>query len=212
MYRCFAEFFPLSSGETPIQSSTSNTNGDNQSNVESLQIVAASSRNRSSGNENLASLTKAPSKDNDVSLVHATKASPEYHHSIQRVKLELAVKKTSVDTVTVLQGALMKEGTVRPATDQGKLLLHTVYKVWGSIVENEVTNREKQAVLEAITSIPDEQLRDFRDGDKLIRVKQHSRKGISMEWDAEAAAWCDKAFNIIRHIYPLLKDVKEFHT
>ena len=104
----------------------------------------------------------------------------------------------------------MKEGTVRPATDQGKLLLHTVYKVWGSIVENEVTNREKQAVLEAITSIPDEQLRDFRDGDKLVRVKQHIRKGVPTEWVAEAVAWCDNAFNIIQDIYLLLKDIKEF--
>ena len=75
-----------------------------------------------------------------MSLVYATKDSPEYHRSIQRVKLELAANGTSVDTVTVLQDTLMKESpmTVRPATDQEKLLLHTVYKAGVSFIENKV--------------------------------------------------------------------------
>ena len=80
----------------------------------------------------------------------------------------MAANKTNIDTVTVLQGAFMKEGSKRPATAQDKLLSQNVYKAGVSYVENTSTDREKQEVLEAIMCIPDERLKDFQDGDKLI--------------------------------------------
>ena len=60
--------------------------------------------------------------------------------------------------------------------------------------------------------IPDEQLKDIQDGDKLIRSKHNTMKETPTEWDAEAVAWYDNALNIIREVYPILKDIKEFHV
>lgn len=127
------------------------------------------------------------------------------------MELELANYETSVDTVTVLQGALMKERSKRPATAQEKLLLHNIYKAGVRLIES-ITDEEKRKVLEAAMDILNDRLKDFRDGDKLVRVKQQTEKGTPTEWDIEAVAWCNKAFKMIQEVYPLLKEVKEFHT
>ena len=59
--------------------------------------------------------------------------------------------------------------------------------------------------------MPDERLRDFRDGHKLIRIKRSVAEGKLTEWDVEAVAWRDKVFKIISQVWPILKDIKEFH-
>ena len=62
--------------------------------------------------------------------MEAMRMKEEHPCSIQRVKLELMAKGTSVDSATALQGALMKECPVRPATNQERLILHTICKVF----------------------------------------------------------------------------------
>ena len=104
----------------------------------------------------------------------------------------------------------MKEGPERPSTAQEKLLLHNVYKAGVSFVENTSINREKREVLEAIVGISDERLKDFQDGNKLIRIKYHTMNGMPTEWEAEAVAWCDNTFTIIRDICPSSRMSKSF--
>ena len=127
------------------------------------------------------------------------------------MRLELAANKINTDTATILQTALMKGGLKRPAIAQKKLLLHNIYKAAVSYVENTSTDEEKQNVLEAIMDIPDERLKDFQVGDKLIRIKHSTMEGKLTEWDVEAVTWRENAFNIIREVYPILKGIREFH-
>ena len=105
----------------------------------------------------------------------------------------------------------MREGAKRLVTPQERLLLHTVYKAMGSFVENKFTDDEKQKVFEAALDIPDERLIFFRDRHKLIRTKHSVAEGKLKEWDVEAVAWRDNVFNIISQVWPILKDIKEFH-
>ena len=103
----------------------------------------------------------------------------------------------NADTVTVLQGAFMKEGVKRPATPQETLLLHNVYKVAVSLIENTSTNDKKR--------------RDFQDRNKVICIKHTAAEGKPTEWDIEAVAWCDNVFKIFSEVWPILKDIKELH-
>ena len=134
-----------------------------------------------------------------------------YYYSVQRWRLEYAVEKANTDTITVLQGAFMKDDAERLATPQEMLLMHTVYKTVVSFIENKPTDKEKQKGFEAALGMPDERLRDFRDGRKLIRIKRSIARGELTEWDVGANAWCENVFKIISQAWLILKDIKEFH-
>ena len=84
-------------------------------------------------------------------------------------------------------------------------------KLWPASLRKKITNDEKQRVFEAALDIPDERLKDFRDGHKLVRIKRSVTEGKLTEWDVEAVAWCDNVFNIISQVWPILKDINEFH-
>ena len=106
----------------------------------------------------------------------------------------------------------MEVGVKRLVTPQETLLLHTIYKVMVSLIENQSTGDERQKLFEDVLDIPDERLIDFRDGRKLIRIKRHLAKGELTNLDAEANAWCSNVFQMVSEAYPLLKDIREFHN
>ena len=70
--------------------------------------------------------------DSVGNLEHQKSEPSKYYRSVQRWRLECTVEEASTDTVTVLQGAFMKDGVERLATPQETLLLHTVYKPWSA--------------------------------------------------------------------------------
>ena len=158
-------------------------------------------------------VTNADSKNTEIASNSGRQKSEtsEYYRSVQWWRLECAVEEVSTDTVTVLQGAFMKDGVERLATPQETILMHTVYKAVISWIENKSTGEERQKVFEATLGMPGERLRDFWDELKLICIKRSVARGELTEWDAEANTWCVNVFKIISEAWPILKDIREFH-
>ena len=71
----------------------------------------------------------------------------------------------------------MKDRVERLATPQEMRPPHIVYKTVVSWIENKSTGKERQTVFEATLGMPDERLRDFRDGRKLIHIKHSVARG-----------------------------------